>query len=106
MARALVNAPKTARRGEVIEIKALISHPMETGFRPGPNGRLLPRNIIEHFSCFYDGAVVFSAELHPAMAANPYLVFTTLATRSGPITLTWTGDGGFRQTETVLIEVA
>lgn len=106
MARALVNLPKTAKPGQVIEIKALISHPMETGFRPGPNGRILPRDIINRFSCSYNGTIVFSAELHPAMSANPYLAFTTVATESGPIVLTWTGDNGFRQTETALIEVA
>ena len=105
MARALVNVPKTARRGETFEIKALISHPMETGFRPGPNGRILPRDIIERFTCQYDGATVFVAELHPAMAANPYLVFTVVATRSGDVVLTWTGDNGFHQTETAAIEV-
>ena len=105
MARALVNAPKTARRGEPIEIKTLISHEMETGFRPGPNGRILPRNIITRFECRYGGAVVFAADLFPAMAANPYLVFSTVASESGPITLTWTGDNGFEQTEVLQITV-
>lgn len=105
MARALVNVPKSAKRGDLVEIRSLISHEMETGYRPGPNGRILPRNIITHFTCRYDGAVVFEAELSPAMSANPYLVFTTLATASGPITLTWSGDNGFEQTETATIEV-
>ena len=50
MANVLINAPKTAKKGEVIEIKTLISHPMETGFRPGTNGRIIPRNIIEQFT--------------------------------------------------------
>ena len=92
MARALVNVPKTARR-------------METGYRPGPNGRILPRDIITRFTCTYGGQVVFDAELFPATSANPYLVFTTVAAESGPITLTWSGDNGFRQVETVQIEV-
>jgi sulfur-oxidizing protein SoxZ len=106
MARALINVPKRATRGEVIELKTLISHPMETGYRPGPNGRILPRDVIDRFTCAYNGEIVFSAELHPALAANPYLVFTLVATESGTITLTWSGDNGFRQTETVPIEVA
>ena len=50
MTNVLINAPKTAKKGEVIELKALILHPMETGFRPGTNGRLIPRNIIERFT--------------------------------------------------------
>lgn len=105
MARALVNVPKTARRGEVVEIKTLISHPMETGYRPGANGRILPRDIVTRFTCQYGGQVVFDAELFPATSANPYLVFTTLALESGPITLVWSGDNGFRQVETVEIVV-
>ena len=105
MARALVNIPKTARRGEVIEIRTLISHPMETGYRPGPNGRILPRDIVTRFTCTYGAVEVFSADLYPAMSANPYLVFTTVATESGTITLTWSGDNGFSQTETASIEV-
>lgn len=106
MARVLLSVPKTAKAGEVIEIKALIAHPMETGYRPGPNGRILPRDIIERVACTYGGEVVFAAELSPAVSANPYLVFTTVARESGPITLTWTGDNGFRQSETAVIEVA
>jgi sulfur-oxidizing protein SoxZ len=106
MARALVNLPKTAKAGAVIEIKALIAHPMETGYRPGPNGRILPRDIITRFTCAYNGTIVFSAEFYPAMSANPYLAFTTIATESGTIVLTWAGDNGFRQSETATIEVA
>ena len=105
MARVLINAPKTARRGEVIEIKTLISHDMETGYRPGPTGAIVPRDIITGFACSYNGAEVFRAELSPAIAANPYLVFTTVATESGTLTLTWTGDHGFEQTETVALTV-
>lgn len=105
MARALINLPKTARAGEIIEIKTLIAHPMETGFRPGPEGRILPRNIVTEFVCRYGDAEVFRAEFFPATAANPYLTFTTLATTSATLTFTWRGDGGFEQTETATITV-
>lgn len=105
MARPLVNVPKSARRGEVIEIRTLVSHPMETGYRPGPDGRIVPRDIITRFTCLYNGEEVFGAELHPAMSANPYLVFTTVATESGALTLTWTGDNDFRLVETARIDV-
>ena len=105
MARALVNVPKQARRGEPFEIKALISHPMETGFRPGPNGRILPRDIITRFTCDYGGQTVLDLDLFPATSANPYLVMTALATETGVVTLTWSGDNGFHQVETARIEV-
>jgi sulfur-oxidizing protein SoxZ len=106
MARALINLPKTARAGDVIEIKTLISHPMETGFRPGPDGRILARNIITEFLCRFEGEEIFRAELFPASAANPYLTFTTVATRSGTFQFIWRGDGGFDQTETAALTVA
>jgi len=105
VARALINLPKTAKPGAVIEIKTLISHPMETGYRPGPDGRLIPRNIITEFVCTYDGEEVFRADLSPASAANPYLTFTTVATTSGTLRFTWTGDNGFSQTEEAAITV-
>jgi sulfur-oxidizing protein SoxZ len=106
MARALINAPATAKRGEVIEIRATIGHPMETGFRPGDDGKLLPRNIIRRFTCRYNGELVFAADLFSAVAANPYLAFHTVATDSGTLTLTWEGDNGFAQTEKVNLTVA
>ena len=105
MARALINVPAPARRGEIIEIKALISHEMETGFRRTQLGALIPRNIITQFVCTYDGAEIFRAEFHPAIAANPFIAFWTSATVSGTIAFTWTGDNGFSVTETAAISV-
>lgn len=105
MARTLINAPSSARRGEVIEIRTTIAHPMETGFRPGEDGKILPRNIIQRLSCRYNGELVFSAELFSAIAANPYVAFQTVATDSGTLALTWEGDQGFTQTETITLRV-
>ena len=105
MARTLITAPATAKRGEVIELRTLIAHPMETGFRPGADGLLLPRNLITRFSCRYNGELVFSADLHAAMAANPYIAFFTTATECGTLSFSWEGDHGFAQTETVSLSV-
>jgi sulfur-oxidizing protein SoxZ len=105
MARALINVPPAAKRGEVIEIKTLIAHPMESGFRPGPNGALIPRDIINRFVCTYNGDVVFHADLHPAISANPFITFTTVATESGTLAFSWTDDQGKTQTELVKITV-
>lgn len=106
MARTLINAPKAAKRGEVIEIRATIGHPMETGFRPDDSGKVLPRNIIKKFSCRYNDSLVFSAEMFSAVSANPYLAFHTVALESGTLALTWEGDNGFSQTETITLTVA
>ena len=105
MARVLIDMPKQAKRGQVIEVSALIAHPMESGFRVGAYGNVTPRNILVRFECRYAGELVFAADLYPAIAANPYLAFTTVATRSGTLTFTWEGDHGFKQTESVALVV-
>ena len=106
MARALINVPAAARRGEIIEIKALVSHEMETGFRRTQLGILIPRDIITQFVCTYNGAEIFRAEFYPAIAANPFIAFSTIATESGTIAFKWTGDNGFSVTESAVITVA
>lgn len=105
MARTLITAPATAARGSVIEIRTLIAHPMETGHRADGEGRVVPRDILKRFVCRYNGEIVFEAELHPAIAANPYIVFTTRVTESGTLSFTWEGDQGFAQTESMAITV-
>lgn len=99
-ARTLIRLPERARRGEVIAIQAAIQHPMETGHRPGADGRVLPRDIIRRFELHYAGEAVFAADLHPALAANPYLAFSTVATVSGDLVFRWRGDNGFSHEET------
>lgn len=106
MARAIVNVPASARRGEIIEIKALVAHDMETGFRRTQLGALIPRDIITRFVCTYNGAEIFRAEFHPAISANPYVAFTTRASESGSIVCNWTGDNGYSHTESAAIKVA
>jgi sulfur-oxidizing protein SoxZ len=105
MARALINVPPKAKKGEIITIKTLISHEMETGYRHDNVGKAIPRNIITQFVCTYNGLEVLRAELFPAIAANPFLTFQTVATTSGTIEFKWTGDNGFSATESVNITV-
>ena len=103
--RALINVPKKAKRGQVVEIKTLISHVMESGFRHGTNGRDIPRDIITSFSCRYNGEEIFSTQLFPAIAANPFITFHTVATESGTLAFRWIGDNGFEVTEEAKIVV-
>jgi sulfur-oxidizing protein SoxZ len=105
MARALINVPAKAKKGEIMAIKTLISHDMETGYRIDNVGRNIPRDIITLFVCSYNGLEVFRAELFPAIAANPFLSFPLMATESGTIAFKWTGDNGFSQSESVQITV-
>lgn len=105
MTRTLISVPATAKHGDVVEIKTLISHPMETGFRMGTGGAPIPRDIITLFTCTYNGAEIFRAELSPAIAANPFIAFFTVATASGTLEFRWSGDNGFAATETARITV-
>lgn len=105
-ARVLITMPLTAQRGEVIEIRTLIAHAMETGYRVDSEGRTVPRDIVRRFSCRYDGEVVFAAEIHAAIAANPYIAFSTVATATGTLTFQWEGDNGFARTETRTLTVS
>ena len=104
-ARALIHVPPNAKRGDTIEIKTLISHPMETGYRVGTNGNPIPRDIITLFTCRYNGEEIFRAEFSPAIAANPFLSFFTTARDSGTLEFHWTGDNGFAAMETAAITV-
>lgn len=105
MARALVHVPATAKRGEVVEVKTLIAHIMETGFRIGVTGAPIPRDIIQDFVCTYNGEEVFRATLYPAIAANPYITFFTVATESGTLAFSWTDQHGATQVQTAAITV-
>jgi sulfur-oxidizing protein SoxZ len=105
MASALINVPARAKRGEIIEIKTLMSHIMETGYRRTAAGELVPRDIITSFSCRYNGIEIFRADLFPAIAANPFITFFTVATESGKFEFDWTGDRGFAETASASIVV-
>jgi sulfur-oxidizing protein SoxZ len=105
MASALINVPARAKRGAIIEIKTLMSHIMETGYRHTADVEVVPRNIITSFSCRYNGTEIFRADLFPAIAANPFVTFFTVATESGKFEFEWIGDRGFTETASASITV-
>lgn len=102
---ARVRVPARARRGEVFEIRAMVEHPMESGFRLDNVGKPIARHIAESLAVVYDGHEVFRATLHPAVSTNPYFVFTAVATVSGDIRFDWTDDEGGRVTHVSKIAV-
>jgi sulfur-oxidizing protein SoxZ len=105
MVSALINVPAKAKRGEIIEIKTLMSHVMETGYRHTADGEVVPRNIITGFACRYNGVEIFRADLFPAIAANPFITFSAVATESGKFDFEWIGDNGFAETASASISV-
>jgi sulfur-oxidizing protein SoxZ len=102
---ALINVPPRAKRGDIIEIKTLMSHIMETGFRRTAGGDLVPRDIITSFTCRYNGSEIFRADLFPAISANPFVSFFTVAKESGKLEFEWIGDNGFSATASASITV-
>lgn len=106
MARALVRVPAITRRGEVMEVRVLLQHVMETGYRPGADGQVLPRDIVQRVEARFEGELVFAMDLFPAIAANPYVAFPLLATTSGALVLSFRGDRGLAHSERVNITVA
>jgi sulfur-oxidizing protein SoxZ len=86
--------PPTVRKGEVFEIRVLVQHPMETGFRRDVNGAAIPVNVVDKLACRIGGSEVFRAELGTGIAANPYLVFTAVAEASGTVEVEWSDDRG------------
>ncbi|MGJ5034554.1 thiosulfate oxidation carrier complex protein SoxZ [Bradyrhizobium sp. HKCCYLRH3059] len=105
MPAALVNVPAKAKRGAVIEIKTLMSHVMEPGYRRTAAGEAIPRDIITSFTCRFNGTEIFRADLYPAIAANPFLSFFTTATESGRFEFEWIGDNGFVATTAAAITI-
>ena len=109
MARALITIPSTAMRNSVIEIRTLIQHPMETGYRRNSEGAMMARNLIRRFTCrFEEGGkseTIFRTKLFAAISANPYLAFHTVAMASGVFVFNWDGDNGFLHTERVALKV-
>jgi len=100
-----VQVPQSVRRGEVFEVRVLVQHPMETGFRRDMNGRAIPLNVLDHLSCRYGGREVFSAKLGSGVAANPYVAFYVTADASGPIAVEWSDDKGEKGSFTAPISV-
>jgi len=110
MASARIALPAAARSGEVIEIKTLITHPMETGYRRDSLGRAIPRNILTHFECRFDGAMVFKADLRTGVAANPYLAFSARVENAtlpgkGSFEFIWLGQHDFVHRESRSIDI-
>ena len=85
---------KEAKKGDIVEVKALVAHVMESGQRRDSTGNVIPRKILSKFVCTVNGKQVFAADFEPAISANPYIQFKFRAAESGPVVLTWTDDDG------------
>ena len=92
--------PATAKSGEIVEVKTIVQHPMETGYRRDHNGAVIPRDIVKRFAVTYAGNEVFSADLTQGVAANPFFAFQMKAATSGDVVFAWTDEKGETTTQT------
>lgn len=92
--RPRVKVPSSAAAGEVITIKTLISHPMESGQRKDGDGNVIPRSIINRFTCEFNGQSVVEMALAPAISTNPYIEFDAQVPEAGSFKFTWYDDDG------------
>lgn len=106
MSQIRLSVPNTAAPGTIIPIKAMIKHDMESGYRRDQKGEIIPRNIITHFECSYNGEIVFSADFKPAISANPFISFHTTATETGELVFRWKDQHGavWSDTANIIVE--
>jgi sulfur-oxidizing protein SoxZ len=101
-----ITMPAQAKKGALIEIRAIAQHDMETGFRYTEDGKRIPRDIIQLFTCQYNGEEVFKADFYPGTGANPLVIFTTVVVASGTLVFKWVGDGGYEAVNQAQITVS
>jgi sulfur-oxidizing protein SoxZ len=105
MALSRIQLPPHARRGEAVEVRILIRHPMETGFRRDADGKRIARNVLHSLACRYNGVEVFRATLSSGIAANPVLRFFFRAEKSGELDFWWLDDDEVENTAKAQIVV-
>jgi sulfur-oxidizing protein SoxZ len=103
--RPRIKVPESAKAGEVIEVRTVVTHVMETGQRKGADGQMIPRDLISSLTANFAGKEVFKATLHPGTAANPAVSFHMRVPGPGDLELTWTDDAGRKIVEKVKLNV-
>lgn len=101
-----VKLPEAIKAGDVIEVRTLIGHVMETGNRKDKAGNVIPRNIIHSVLATYAGKEVFRAELKSGISANPFIAFHMRVDGPGDLEIAWTDDSGLRTVEKLAVTVS
>jgi sulfur-oxidizing protein SoxZ len=101
-----VQVPPKVEKGQPFEVRVIVQHPMETGYRRDLNGQAIPTNIVDKLACRLGDRVVFSAEFGTGVAANPYVQFYARAEASGELVVEWSDDRGDRGRATAMVNVA
>ena len=100
-----IKVPEKAAKDNIVEIRAMIMHPMDNGFTVDSQGTTIPVNIVTDFKCVYDGKEVFRAKLEPELSANPIFTFKLRATSTGPVDFEWIDQDGEVTTSSATLTV-
>ena len=94
MNRVRVQWPDKISAGDVVKVRMLIQHPMDTGYLQDFSGKLVPRNVIQSLTCTLGGQEVFRVVPSSGVSANPYFEFFVRATNTAEFKIEWTDDKG------------
>ena len=100
-----IKLPDEAKAGEIIDVRTVVTHMMETGNRKDTEGHPIPRNIINTFIAKFGGAEVFRARFGSGISANPFIAFSMRVPGPGVFEFTWIDDEGHTQTEIASLNV-
>lgn len=83
---------KSPKKGEIVTVRTIVQHVMETGFRKDAGGNIVPQKIINRFACTLNGKPVISWTPGTGVSANPYLEFRFRAEEAGELKMIWVDD--------------
>jgi sulfur-oxidizing protein SoxZ len=86
---------KPVAKGEIVQFKTLIKHPMESGLRKNKDtGQNVPAHFINSVVVEYGGKTVINAVWTGAISKNPFFSFSLKANAAGPVSVTWKDNQG------------
>jgi thiosulfate oxidation carrier complex protein SoxZ len=96
---ARIRVPDRIKRGDLITVNSIVSHPMDTGFFRTTEGDPIPAYFIKHVLVTYGGQEVARFEWTSGISRDPVVSYTLLADKEAPLTMVWTDNKGatFRQ---------
>lgn len=99
-----IRLPRTVNKGQVVAVKALITHPMETGFRKNKKTKKkIPAYYINDVSVYYGDELVTHSDWTIAVSTNPFMTFYIKADKVAPLKIVWKDIKGGVYEKTVQI---
>jgi sulfur-oxidizing protein SoxZ len=93
-------------QGDVVDVRVLMAHPMETGQRKA-DGKAIPLHFIQTINAQLNGKTVFAADISQAVSRNPVFAFKVKGAKAGDkIVITWTDNKGEKRTDETMVSAA